>query len=158
MPTENGRSRASARSAAPRGSHASQDSAAGPGVESGHPASTRKEEEFRRNMEQIRAVLEAPSLIKLIEGYVKKVEAEPQQAKLNHDFRMMAHAANGKFYASNRLYFLVGLVICLVFLAVVIWLLKGDKETLLPIFTAVVSLLAGAGGGFIFGQSRRAAE
>lgn len=112
-------------------------------------------EKFERGMEQLKAVLDSPAVSKFLDLLNKKIEAEPEKDRHNHELRMLSQAMHGRLIASNRGYFLMGLAISLIFLGGVIYVLRHDSDTLLPVLTAVVGLLAGAGGGFIFGQSRR---
>jgi 4-hydroxybenzoate polyprenyltransferase len=46
------------------------------------------------------------------------------------------------------------LMISLGFLALVVWWLREERETLLPVLTAVVGLIAGTGGGCVFEDAR----
>ena len=112
-------------------------------------------DEAQKQREFLRAIVESQTCIQLVGVLRTYVEGHPQKAQLNHTLRMKIQADNAAFYASNRKYFLIGLGMCLLFLGVVIWSLHDEKGLLLPVLTAVVSLLAGAGGGFIFGQARR---
>lgn len=111
--------------------------------------------EAQRQRDFVRAIMDSKAVTDLIGVLRTFVEGHPQKAQLDHDLRMRVQSDNATFYASNRKYFLMGLCMCLIFLGVVIWSLRSEKDLLLPVLTAVVSLLAGAGGGFIFGQSRR---
>lgn len=63
-------------------------------------------------------------------------------------------AAKGYMIAAiiNNVVFLLALGGCLAFLFFVIKELKPDKDLLLPVLSSIISLIAGAGGGFVFGR------
>lgn len=121
----------------------------------GEPEELSEDEQFERTLKQLSAILDSATLSKLIDVFSKRVDSEPDKQRQDHELRMLSHAMHGRLMASNRIYFLIGLGMSLAFLCTIIIILRADKDTLLPVLTAVVGLLAGAGGGFIFGQSRR---
>lgn len=94
-------------------------------------------------------VLTSPNAPKLAEAIgsqiVKTREAEAQ-----------ARASAAKSYGTSAIVanvvFILSMVLCLIFLGWVIHTLKGDKDLLLPVLSAVISLIAGAGGGYVFGR------
>lgn len=52
----------------------------------------------------------------------------------------------------TNVFFLIALTLCLSFLSAIIYVLRGDKDLLLPVLSAVISLIAGTGGGYVFGR------
>lgn len=50
-------------------------------------------------------------------------------------------------------FFIAALVLCLAFLGLVIFWLRADKDTLLPTLSALIGLMAGTGGGYVFGRN-----
>lgn len=71
---------------------------------------------------------------------------EHYRAKMNA--RILA-----KQMCTGNIIFLVAMTLSLAFLFGVIWTLRDNKETLLPVLSSVIGLLAGAGGGFVFGRA-----
>lgn len=130
----------------------------GAAQDTGDDAELTDQEEFQRTLQHLRNLLDSVGFQRALDILAKRVAAEPERARLEFQLRQQANTENARFHSSNRLYFLVGLSVCLAFLAWIIWLLKGDRDTLLPVLTALIGLLAGAGGGFIFGQARRATD
>lgn len=127
------------------------------GVEvEGEPLS--EEAQRERTLKEINSLLSSPAVLEVIKLIGKRIEAAPDREVRDHERHLKSMELNAKYYRDSRIVFGIGLVVCLSFLGTIVWILKGDKETLLPVLTALVGLLAGAGGGYIFGQSKPANE
>lgn len=48
--------------------------------------------------------------------------------------------------------FLAALGLCLGVILLVVWMLKGEKDLLLPVLSSLIALIAGTGGGLVFGR------
>ena len=79
-------------------------------------------------------------------------QANAQQASNLAQARTEMAKAVQRATLYNNVLFLVSLAFCLIFIGWVIYQLKGDKDLLLPVLSAVISLIAGAGGGYVFGR------
>lgn len=90
----------------------------------------------------------------------KIAEAISAQLVKSREAEARARASTAKSYSANAIVaniaFILSMVICLVFIGWVIHTLKGDKDLLLPVLSAVISLIAGAGGGYVFGRQSAA--
>jgi len=100
-------------------------------------------------------LVDRPAVARLLNACAVRIESHESVKVKEFELRESIAHANGRYFSSNRAYFLVGLAVCLVFLGIVMWMFRTDRETLLPVLTAIIGLIAGAGGGFIFGQQGR---
>ncbi len=53
----------------------------------------------------------------------------------------------------SSVFFLIALAISLCFLGTVIYWLKDNEKLLVPVLSALIALIAGTGGGFVFGRA-----
>ncbi len=109
-------------------------------------ASTRTMQEVIKAIKEVLCSDNAPPIAGLIATQIAKAKEAESQAR-KESAKSYATASN----FSNAV-FVASLVLCLTFLGWVIHTLKGDKELLLPVLSAVISLIAGAGGGYVFGR------
>lgn len=112
-------------------------------------------ETIRELFKGLRTAMDSPNFAKIVEVLAKKLDHDTPIREKELQFRREVHERNTRFYATNRNYFLIGLFVCLAFLGWIMWLFQTKPDTLLPVLTAVIGLIAGAGGGYIFGQHRR---
>lgn len=103
-------------------------------------------------LEKLKEILQSPVFETLAASFGKSMEGFAAKRREEIELRKQLNELNAKYLSSNRWFFIVGLSICLAFLGFVLWLFKDQRETLLPVLTALIGLVAGAGGGFIFGQ------
>lgn len=107
----------------------------------------------------VKAILELPAIHEMTKALSRLCESHAtiQHRELKLDCEIAKD--NAKFRFRGQWMFLIALATCLLFLVYVLWLFKDNSDTLLPVLTAVVGLLAGVGGGAIFGnrssESRR---
>lgn len=106
-------------------------------------------EKNRANADLLKAVLDSPNTGKAIDALFA---AKSGSAKHSGETRERIAAIQAKHAFRSSIFFLIALTICLGFLASVIYALRGDKDTLLPVLSAVISLIAGTGGGYVFGR------
>jgi len=109
----------------------------------------------RRLLEIVQLVLASPAAAKLVESYSRRFDAEPEKERREYELRLNAQRLNAKHDAASRVCFLIGLTVCLGFLLGIVLALRERPETLLPVLTAAVGLVAGAGVGFMLGQGKR---
>lgn len=100
-------------------------------------------------LKTIKEVLLSPNAPKIVEALWTPL-SKAKEADAN------AHVEASKIYAkssfTNNIFFIVALGCCLTFLGIVISMLRTDKDLLLPVLSALISLIAGAGGGYVFGK------
>lgn len=111
--------------------------------------------EVARLLELLITLTRDTPVAQLIEAASNIPQQIAQSNNRKRTIQWRAQRANYQYIRSTRLFFLAGLVICLAFIGGVVWVFRDDKDTLLPVLTALIGLLAGAGGGFIFGQRPR---
>jgi hypothetical protein len=96
-------------------------------------------------------LLENPGLHKLASDLLATARRNGRESAM---VRRRFYTLQAKLHVHTRRCFLIGLAVCLAFLTAVILLLRDTPDTLLPVLTAVIGLLAGAGGGFLFSTSQ----
>lgn len=94
-------------------------------------------------------LLNAPGAVAFFQA-ISQANAQQAASALQARSEMARAIQRATLY--NNILFLVSLVCCLSFIGWVIYQLKGDKDLLLPVLSAVISLIAGAGGGYVFGR------
>jgi hypothetical protein len=109
-------------------------------------ASSRTAKEVIKTLKEVLTSPNAPKIAEAIATPIAKAKEAEAHAR--------GQAAKSYATASNigNAVFVLSLILCLTFLGWVIHTLKGDKDLLLPVLSAVISLIAGAGGGYVFGR------
>lgn len=109
-------------------------------------------EEAKSDADFVKAVKE----ILTSQAAPKLVETVMAPLTRTRELEAQANVESSKVYArasfTGNIFFIVALVCCLTFLGIVIAMLRTDKELLLPVLSALISLIAGAGGGYVFGR------
>lgn len=91
----------------------------------------------------------SPAVAKLIDMLASRQHAQARQTTRVRVALVRAQERNAR---RGNVFVCIALVLCLSFLGVVIYWLKADKDTLLPVLSALIGLIAGAGGGYVFGR------
>jgi hypothetical protein len=127
----------------------SQKSAPAPkgGASHANPA-----QDAERVLQQVLAIITSPAVITLAQTSKSLADGWVANREKDLTLRKQVNELNARYLSTNRYFFLAGLTVCLAFLGIVLWMFKGERDTLLPVLTALSGLIAGAGGGFIFGQ------
>lgn len=107
------------------------------------------------SIDALAEMADRPGVRRVLEAVAVVIESRKEASQREANLSAQIHASNARYWSSNRVYFLVGLSICLLFFSFVIWVFQDKPDTLLPVLTALIGLVAGAGGGFIFGQHGR---
>lgn len=110
-------------------------------------ARSRTVKEVLRTAREMFAGPNAPKIVETVMTQLGRYKDRESQAKerIARSYTLASHVSNAVF--------VVSLILCLVFLGWVIQSLKDNKDLLLPVLSAVISLIAGAGGGWIFGRN-----
>lgn len=109
-------------------------------------------EQFARALESLTAVLDtefARSLVSIASEAIRRRCSLDAQAAERHEKVLAAQVQ----VANRWAWVFTGCVLfSFAFLAGVVWMLKDNSDALLPVVTALVGLIAGTGGGWVFGQ------
>lgn len=95
----------------------------------------------------------------MLTGAVRElVQAFAAHKAGSHKLDRQANLLNAKIIAAqNRRStwaFLTAMGFALSVLVIVIYLLRDNRETLLPVLSTLVGLIAGTGGGYVFGRAQ----
>lgn len=109
------------------------------------------------DVESTRVLMHALREIVTSENAAKMIEFMSNQrtngAKQAAESRVKIAEIQATHAKRTSWFFLAALVFCLTFLGVIIYWLRADKDSLLPTLSALIGLMAGTGGGYVFGRS-----
>lgn len=102
----------------------------------------------------VKELVAAIDFPRIAESWSSAVRAKAEAHSKTHD---SASRANARFAFWSSFVFIASLILSLIFLGVIVWMLRADKDLLLPVLSALISLIAGTGGGYVFGRAAQQA-